>query len=331
GVSTNMIVSRATNFAQGFEGFVELPFDSKARNYQPASVVNRSFLDWLARGQGVRFFAYLHYMEPHAPYQPPPALRPPRPAGMRADLATGWIQDYARAVNEGRAAPPSPAETDYLHRLYEGDVRSWDDAFADLLQDLEMRGALDDTVVVVVADHGEESLEHGNLAHGGHLYEKTVRIPLIVVGPGIPSGHRPDTAQGIDLLPTVASILGMQVPTGLPGRDLLATHAAGDVVSEIVGGFGADGQGSGAVALRTPHWKLIRSSTGDVVEFYGLENGPAEHVNLAATSDETAMLGARLDRWAASAPQAPSTAAGDPTLRAKLRRLGYIESLPPHH
>lgn len=325
GVSTNTIVGRATNMAQGFETFVELPFDGAARNYAPATAANRALLDWLARAGTVRFFAYVHYMEPHGPYAPPPELRSPPPAGMRPDLAAGWIQDYARAVNEGRAAPPSPPELDHLRRLYTGDVRSWDDALGVLLRELADRGVLDHTVVVVMADHGEEFLEHGNLTHGGHLYEETVRIPLVVVGPGIPAGRRPDVAQGIDLLPTIAPVLGASVPPGLPGRDLFTTRGTADVVSEIVGGFGDVGLGSGTTSLRTVRWKLVRSPDANATELYDLSNDPGERTNLAATSPETAALVARLDRWAASAPPPPRTTASDPTLRAKLRQLGYVE------
>jgi arylsulfatase A-like enzyme len=324
GVSTNSIIGHDTNFSQGFETFIELPFDTKVRNYAPAAAANKMFLDWLDRARGVRFFAYVHYMEPHGPYAPPAALRPPPPPGMRPELASGWIQEYAQAVNEGRAAPPSATELDYLRRLYAGDVRSWDDAFADFLATLEARGVLDDTIVVVMADHGEEFLEHGNMAHGGHLYEETVRIPLVIVGPGVAPGRRSDMAQGVDLLPTLAPILGAPVPAGLPGRDLLATQSAGDVVSEIVGGFGDGGRGSGTVALRTARWKLIRPEAGDP-ELYDLANDPEEHTNLAATSPETAALVARLDGWAAAAPPPPHTTAADPTLRAKLRQLGYVE------
>ena len=324
GVSTNMIVSRATNFNQGFETFVELPFDKETRDYVHATVVDRNLLDWVRAERRLRFFAYLHYMEPHGPYAPPARFRPKPPPGIRADLAAGWVQDFALAVNKRRIAPPSGVEVAYLRRLYDGDIRSWDDEFGALLEQLERDGILDRTVVVVMADHGEEFMEHGNLAHGDHLYEETVRIPLIIVGPGIPAGRRAEVAQGVDLLPTIAAILGAPLPAGLPGRDLLATHTSGDVVSEIVGGFGDGGQGS-TVALRTPRWKLIRLPDGSGTELYDLVNDPWERTNLAATSDETAALAARLDRWAANAPPPPPTTATDPTLRAKLRQLGYVE------
>ena len=323
GISTNLIVSRASNLAQGFETFLELPFDKTTRDFVRAGVVNRRFLDWTRRESHLRFFAYLHYMEPHAPYAPPQELRPEPPAGVPADVAAGRSQEFALAVNEHRIGLPDAPVVSYLRSLYAGDIRTWDDDFGALIQQLEADGILERTIVVVMADHGEEFLEHGNLSHGNHLYEETVHIPLIMVGPGIPVGRRTDMAQGIDLLPTIASILGAPVPAGLSGRDLLTTDTAGDVVSEIDGGFGDDHQGI-TVALRTPRLKLIRLPGGEN-ELYDLANDPGEHTNLAATSDQTAALSARLDRWAANAPPPPQAAGSDPMLGAKLRRLGYVE------
>src|SRR5262249_27596207 len=212
GISTNMIVSRASNLAQGFEPFLELPFDRSTKDFVHAAVVNRQFLDWTRRQPQLRFFAYLHYMEPHAPYAPPPELRPEPPAGIRPDLAAGRSQEFALAVNDHRAPRPDASVVRYLRSLYAGDIRSWDVDLGALIDQLEADGILERTIVVVMADHGEEFLEHGNLSHGNHLYEETVHIPLIMVGPGIPVGRRTDMAQGIDLLPTIASILAPPVP-----------------------------------------------------------------------------------------------------------------------
>ena len=324
GASASLVVGRGTNFSQGFETFVELPGVEKPHNQAPASAVNREFLDWLRRARGLRFLAYLHYMEPHGPYAPPAELRPPPPPGIRGILARGVIYDVAPAVNARRMPPPSPAEVEYLHRLYTGDVQSWDRELGTLLQQLDTLGLLDDTVVVVTADHGEEFLEHGNLAHGDHLYEETLRVPLVIVGPGVPSGRRQDLAQGIDLLPTLAGLLKLSVPPALPGRDLLATQTAGDAIAEIVTDFGNNGAGRGIVALRTERWKLIRSAAGDSVELYDLANDPSERTNVAALHPEAAALATRLDRWVAAAAPPPPARAGDAALRDKLRQLGYV-------
>src|SRR5207247_2846420 len=79
GVSASPIVSRATNLARGFETFVEFGWDRARNDWPPAAAVNARFLAWLERNRGLRFLAYLHYMDPHDPYTPPAALRPPAP------------------------------------------------------------------------------------------------------------------------------------------------------------------------------------------------------------------------------------------------------------
>src|SRR4029077_16038427 len=103
----NLLVSRETNLAQGFETFVELPYDFERNNYATAPEVNQQFLDWLHRAGDVRFLAYLHYMEPHTPYAPPKALRPAPPAGIRSDLAAGDIDRFVRKLKSGEVPPPS--------------------------------------------------------------------------------------------------------------------------------------------------------------------------------------------------------------------------------
>ena len=122
-VSANPIVSRGTNLAQGFERFVELPWRQKERNWEPAATVNRVFLDWLAHNREWRFFAYLHYMEPHDPYTPPAEFRPPPPPGIRGDLAAGWVLDVSKRMNKGAQVTLPLDQAAYLRALYNGRAR----------------------------------------------------------------------------------------------------------------------------------------------------------------------------------------------------------------
>ena len=225
GVSTNTIVSRATNMAQGFETFVELPFDRRGAKLR-ARNGSEPGAPRLARTRGSRPLLRLRPLHGAARSLRPATRAAPAATRGHAPRSRGRLDPGLRARRQRRprgaaVAPRARSPAPVVH----GDVRSWDDALGTLLRELADRGVLDRTVVVVMADHGEEFLEHGNLTHGGHLYEETVRIPLVVVGPGIPAGRRPDMAQGIDLLPTIAPVLGAPVPPALPGRDLLTTRA----------------------------------------------------------------------------------------------------------
>ena len=324
GVSSNPLVSRATNLAQGFETFVEFTWDPTGRNWTSAAEVNRTFLAWLAQNHRYRFVAYLHYMEPHDPYTPPPATRPPAPAGIRPAIAAGWVRDAANKINWDGAPPLASLELDYLRQLYDGEVRAWDAELSRLLDRLGALGVLDSTLVVVTGDHGEEFQEHGMLTHGAHLYQESLRVPLVIAGPGVPAGRRRDVAQGIDIFPTLAAYLGVPVPPALPGRDLLSATPAGAAFSETARGIAPDGKPMDVVSVVMDGWQLIHTPALDRFELYDLDRDPGERNDRYGAADGDA-LKAVLARWQESAPAAPRVVDHDPTVRDRLRALGYVQ------
>ena len=324
-VSSNPLVSRATNLAQGFETVVEFSFDPRERNWVSAATVNRAFLRWLTRNRGLRFVAHLHYMEPHDPYTPPPALRPAAPTGVRPAIAAGWVRDAANRIN-WHAGPPLPAaEIAHLRALYDGDIRAWDTELAALLGGLAELGVRDSTLLIVTADHGEEFQEHGHLTHGSHLYGESILVPLVVAGPGVPRGRRSDLAQGIDVFPTIAGILGVAAPPALPGRDLLADSRPGAAVSETSRGIAADGSPLRLISVLSANWHLIHAPTLGRFELYDLAQDPAEREDRFGSATEGAALAARLAEWETTAPAPPRADGSDPAFGEKLRALGYVD------
>jgi arylsulfatase A-like enzyme len=320
GVSSNPLVSRGTNVAQGFETFVELPWDPDGHDWPAATDVNAAFLDWLRANRTHRFAGYLHYMEPHDPYTPPDPPAPP--PGVRPAVARGWIHDIAKQVNWEHAPPLSPAEVAHLRDRYDGEVRAWDRALGALLAGLESLGVADRTIVIVTADHGEEFQEHGRLKHGSHLYEELVHVPLVLAGPGIPAGTRTDLVQGIDLFPTVAGILGATVPAGLAGHTLLSAAGERAVVIETAAGIGPDGKPIDLTSVRTSRWKLIETPALARVELYDLADDPHETRDRSDVASVRAVLSDRLAAWRAATPLTVGVA--DPSLGPKLQALGYV-------
>jgi arylsulfatase A-like enzyme len=243
---------------------------------------------------------------------------------VRPAVARGDVGALARKVNWGGGPPLAAVELDHLRRLYDGEVRAWDAALGRLVAALRDLDVLDTTVVVMTADHGEAFQEHGRLKHGGDLYEELLRVPLVVAGPGIASGRRQDQAQGIDVFPTVAGLLGFAPPPGLPGRDLLRTGEARPAISETRYGPGPDGGATPLVSLRQPPWKLIHAPAAGRFELYDLARDPGERDDRFGAAPEGARLAALLAGWqAAAAP--PSVAGQDPALRERLRALGYVQ------
>jgi arylsulfatase A-like enzyme len=221
--------------------------------------------------------------------------------------------------------PPTKQELSYLRELYDAQIRYWDAQLATLLEGLSAAGVGEQTVLVITSDHGEEFLEHGGLGHGNHLYDELVRVPLVMVGPNVGTARVAQQAQGIDIYPTVAGILGSRVPPGLPGRNLLADRSSRAAVSENRCGMLPDGTWTEVVSLRTPVWKLVHAPAMDSFELYDLNRDPGERNNVYREGGEGDLLARQLAEWRASVPLPPEVAGRDPELREKLRALGYID------
>ncbi len=325
GVSANPLVSRATNLARGFETFVEFGYEGRERPWRRADEINAIFLDWLAMNGQHRFLAYLHYMDIHGPYDPPAAYRPQAPPGVRAAIAGGRVAALARQLNRGEDVRLTPEEVAYVRALYDAQIRFWDDELGLLLDALAVTGLRERTVVVVAADHGESFLEHGRLKHGVQLYDELIRVPLIVQGPGIPTGRVAEQAQGIDLLPTIGAILGLETAPGGPGQNLLGHPREATAFSETRLGVAPGGRTTEVVSMRTRRWKLIHTPALAAFELYDLAADPRERADRFGTVPAGAALVRELAAWQASVPPPPAPTDGDPEFRDKLRALGYVE------
>lgn len=158
------------------------------------------------------FFLYVHYLDPHAPYRPPPRLltqftaRPdPRPLHL--------YNDVRPHLDELRAGGFGPGEQRFEEMVarYDGEIAHSDESLEVLFRGLEHLGALDHTLVVVTADHGEEFLEHGFIEHAWTLYEESLRVPMILWAPGLLSPRlEKQPVSWIDLFPTLLALAGIE-------------------------------------------------------------------------------------------------------------------------
>lgn len=279
GLITNPHLLASMGFDQGFEQYEYLHGGPRAM------LVNLTALAWFRANRARPFFAYIHYMDVHAPYRPPPDYE----IKFTLHLAKAELEiengPYKGEVSEGQIA--------YARALYDAQVRYWDDEFKKFMAGLEDAGALNNTMVVVISDHGEEFHEHGGFGHGYTVYDEMIHVPMILVWPGhVPDGlERTDLVQLIDLFPTLARLAGLD-PSALPlqGRDLfhngfrgktrlsfLFPQAAPPVYAETF-------QGKMPRCLRSEHDKTILDFADQSAEFYDLERDPQEAQNLFTTS-----------------------------------------------
>jgi arylsulfatase A-like enzyme len=188
-----------------------------------ADVVNREFLDWLSRRHepGRPFFAFLNYVDAHSPYLLPSGISyrlssaPMTDADLRF-LAEGWTQVDKRQI-------PRVAQT-LIRDAYDNCLAYLDERLGKLIDDLERRGVLDQTLVIVTADHGEGLGEHGLVDHGESLYRTEIRVPLLIVLPA-DRGRSPVAVEEFvslrDIAATIADFVRPGTKSPFPGRSLL--------------------------------------------------------------------------------------------------------------
>ena len=215
GFVANSVAGAYNGFDRGFKEFDEpwKKFGSPANGFRN---VVPPFLDRMKKG-GTRFFAYVHYREPHHPYDPPPPFNTqfgpdsPIPKAKRegGPVAEKWLKD----INQGLLRPTSE-EIDHLRRLYDGNLAFADQEVGYLRGELESRGLLDNTVVILIGDHGEGLFEHGYIGHNTQVFEETARIPLIVLLPKAMRDANPPARIAClvdltDIAPTILDLFGL--------------------------------------------------------------------------------------------------------------------------
>lgn len=176
---------------------------------------------WLREHGGDRFFAWVHYISPHWPYRAPEAYRG-KYSTAAADLVDGCDESY-RAVADPETGALPPEALEQLVAYYDDEVAFIDAQVERLVNALEGAGVLDETLVVVTNDHGDELYEHNNyLWHTASIHEGTLRMPLVFRAPAVvPGGRRVGVvAESLDIAPTLLRWAGLGVPDAFEGVEL---------------------------------------------------------------------------------------------------------------
>jgi len=205
----NPYLSRATGLERGFQRYVR--YESNARNGVDIA------LAWTKHAGTAPWFLVLHLMDPHYPYAPP-APFDDRFAARSVEAIPEWPPNLATL----RAGRPTDEIVDLSSNLYDGEIAFTDQEIGRLLDELEKRGSLANTIVVIHSDHGEEFWEHGSCDHGHAQHEELLRVPLIVVQPGhVPANRVVESrVRALDLFATLLDLAGIPARTDIESRSM---------------------------------------------------------------------------------------------------------------
>ncbi len=254
---------------------------------------------WLKqRPRGRPFFLWVHFYDPHAPYD-----------------------------------PPEPYRNRFATQLYDGEVAYTDAVVGKLLDELRAEKLYDDAIFAVMADHGEALGEHGERGHGIFLYAPTIHVPLIVKVPGSAPSKVASQVELVDVLPTVLQAAGIPVPKSVQGVSLLPMIQNVDAARSKERPAYAETD----YPHRAYGWSSLRSlRTGKYVfidaprkELYDQTADSAESHDLSSTSSAvTATLTAQFDKFRreTSSTRSVSREPLDPQQAERLRALGYVAS-----
>jgi len=285
-------------------------------------------LEWLRKHPEERFFLFIHTYQIHAPYQAEPRYR-----DLFVDASYGGkfrpTPRVLKAVKEGRRKL-RPAELRRSIDLYDAGIRQADAQVGDLLDALDKDGILDEAIVIITSDHGEEFLEHGSVGHWQIFYRPNLQVPLLLRLPRGEQGGRRITerAEIVDVMPTVLELLGVPAHDGVFGRSWGAAVRGGEPpIARPALAWPARPMEDPRRSVVADGYQLMVHTDEDRSELYDLATDPmAQRDVCGERPEDCARLRAHWDEWA---PREKGAWAADskpfsPLLRRSLEALGYL-------
>lgn len=325
---SSFTVSSFFGFQRGFDVFDEglgIPADESfnvesngfwdwplAQNQRRSDETTDRIVSWLWRTEPP-FFAWLHYWDPHdRVVLPPEEFREP-------------------------FVTPDLSRMDHLRETYQTEIRYVDEQFGDVIDVLRKRGWYDNTLIIVVADHGEGLGDHGWWGHQ-ILYQEQINVPLIVRAPGWPRGRSvDDLVRTVDIAPTITDLVGVRTPPDLAGKSLTPLVEGRKEAPRVAYADAINAYDLNAIIVESRpddgllhcamdrDWKLIHRPLLDGAdELYHLATDPNETTNVIADAPEqAARLKRELDRFDGYV-ESPFGDELDPKVLERLKSLGYV-------
>ena len=308
GFHSNIYLSAYFGWNRGWDTFYD-SMDTDVSDKVPfieSSAMNSKVAAWLSTQKGVDkpLFLWTHYMDLHEPYIPE------RKYVNIIDPSITVTEDemYALFKNVLLKRDVSNKDTvELLRKLYLARVRKIDQSVREFFGILRDANVLNDSVLIIVPDHGEEFAEHNGLSHDGKMYSELVNIPLIIFDPTLSEGKVCDkVVSNLDVPPTIIHLFGLEPVSKFQGHSLLPIedYPIKGVYGEAIDKYGEREKGDEKPIYfyRERDLKIIYREANDSWEMYDLKEDPGEKNNIVNISSEAEnlkkTLTPRVQRWA---------------------------------
>lgn len=346
GISENPMVSRGTNFSQGFSTYDETWRNKNKKSREnPAYKCFKNILE--KRDKQKPFFLFINFIEPHSPYNSSRQFLNRFVSDRSIKVFSHMLVHYYTGKKVF-----TPAEMNHLKELYDAEIFYVDHVIGKIIDDLKRESLWEETVFIVTSDHGENFGEHQLMAHVFSLHQALIKIPLLIHYPAFfPPGSKEDKpVQLTDIFPTLLGLAGIdQKKYPNQGRDLLKTKLRDDyaVFSEyyypdqVLRVFGKKGNDHAALAKYKRRIKSVISGNFKLIwgsdkkhELYDLKKDPTETTNLVndrelskQKSESLKLLVRTYHKYNGFLNIRPGKRKGklDKKSRERLKTLGYIK------
>ena len=235
-------------------------------------IINDTTIRWLQNNSSSPFFLFVHYYDTHWDYLPPSPYSELYDPGYKGSIDGTKISKEPLYSNK-----PSDEDTKHILALYDGEIRQTDEDIGELLDFLDKTGRFDDSIIIIMADHGEQFYEHGHTSHHG-VFDELLHIPVAISVPGTDREARKIDSflSGVDVMPTILDLLEISVPDNCQGKSMKplieqkADKIRTSIFAEYVGGAVPD-----ARMARFETLKFVKED--DLLYAYDLVDDPEEY------------------------------------------------------
>ncbi len=270
-VTAHVYVSSEFGLDRGFDRFDDSLIRGGAENPVASEVIDRA-LDLFRTLPPEPFFAFVHFFDPHWDYAPPPPFDTKFTDPTYDGPIDGTLDSMLPFLQGDRRMPA--ADLARAVALYDGEIAFVDAQIGRLIDGLDEMGRMENTLIVLTGDHGEEFQDHGRLGHGKSLFREQLGVPIILSGHDtFPAGGRSDRLVSlVDLAPTLLELAGV-----VPAERLQGVSLAGAEEESGRSVFGESIRfGNEMRTVRDSRYKMIHYLQGDHRQFYDMEKDPGE-------------------------------------------------------